>query len=267
MNARSRAPRVLARPRDRELPERRRRAAPGEALARPARLGLLGAAARRSPGTTTSRSSRTFSCEAAAGTAARAIASRYLAVELATAVLIAACFARFGLSGEAFVAAFFVACLVVISAIDIERKIIPDVIVLPGDRRWCSSAQIALFPDRALEWMLAALAAAAFLFVAVLVYPRGMGMGDVKLALLMGAMLGKTVAVAMMVGMLAALVASSCSPATAPQRARRRSRSGPSSRSAPSSRSSPASGSSPATSTSSDPIGGRCRSGTPCGSR
>jgi leader peptidase (prepilin peptidase) / N-methyltransferase len=40
----------------------------------------------------------------------------------------------------------------------------------------------------------------------VLAYPAGMGMGDVKLALLMGAALGKTVAVALMLGMVAALV-------------------------------------------------------------
>ncbi len=67
-------------------------------------------------------------------------------------------------------------------------------------------AQIVLFPDQTLEWILAALAAAAFLFAAVLVNPRGMGLGDVKLALLMGAMLGRTVAVAMMVALLMALV-------------------------------------------------------------
>ncbi len=132
------------------------------------------------------------------------IGLRYLLVELLTAVLVAACFARFGLSGRTFVAAFFVAVLVVLSAIDVERKLLPDVIVLPA-AAIVLAAQIALFPDRALEWTLAALAASGFLFAAVLVHPRGMGMGDVKLALLMGAALGKPVAVAMMVGMLAAL--------------------------------------------------------------
>jgi leader peptidase (prepilin peptidase)/N-methyltransferase len=129
----------------------------------------------------------------------------YVVVELATALLIAACFARFGLSGRAFVAAFFVACLVVLSAIDVERRILPDAIVLPA-AAIVLVAQIALFPDRALEWVLSALAASGFLFLAVLAYPRGMGMGDVKLALLMGAALGKPVVVAMMLGMLSALV-------------------------------------------------------------
>jgi leader peptidase (prepilin peptidase)/N-methyltransferase len=49
---------------------------------------------------------------------------------------------------------------------------------------------------------------AGFLFAALLAYPRGMGMGDVKLALLLGVALGKSVAVAMAVGLLAALAVS-----------------------------------------------------------
>ena len=133
------------------------------------------------------------------------IGIRYLLVELGTALLVALCFARFGLTGEAFVASFFVVCLVVISAIDIERRIIPDAIVLPA-AAIVLAAQIALAPDRAAEWILAGVGAAGFLFVALLVYPRGMGMGDVKLALLMGFALGKAVSVAMMIGMLCALV-------------------------------------------------------------
>ena len=49
-------------------------------------------------------------------------------------------------------------------------------------------------------------AAFAFLFVTALVYPAGMGMGDVKLAFLMGAALGRTVGVGLLVGMFAAMV-------------------------------------------------------------
>ncbi len=133
------------------------------------------------------------------------IALRYLAVELATGVLVAGSFLRFGLSGRAFVAAFFVSVLVVLSAIDFEHRILPDVIVLPATAV-VLTAQIARAPDRALEWVLAALGAALFLFVALVAYPQGMGMGDVKLALLLGAALGKLVGVGLMLGMLAALV-------------------------------------------------------------
>ena len=59
-----------------------------------------------------------------------------------------------------------------------------------------------------LEWLLAGLGAATFFFVAALAYPGGMGMGDVKLALLLGFMLGRTVPIAIFVGMITALVPS-----------------------------------------------------------
>jgi leader peptidase (prepilin peptidase)/N-methyltransferase len=133
------------------------------------------------------------------------ISWRYPAVELATALLVVACFARFGFTGDAVVAGYFCAALVVLSAIDAERRILPDLIVLPS---WgiVLAANIALHPERALEYVVASLGASLFLFLALLAYPKGMGMGDVKLALLLGAMLGKSVLVGMMIGMLAALV-------------------------------------------------------------
>ncbi len=132
-----------------------------------------------------------------------AIGWRYPAVELATAVLIAACILHFGLTADGVIAAAFCAVLVVLSAIDLEHRILPDRIVLPATFV-ALVAQTALHPS--IEWIAAALGASLFLFLAVLAYPRGMGMGDVKLALLMGAVLGWTVSVALMVGMLAALV-------------------------------------------------------------
>jgi leader peptidase (prepilin peptidase)/N-methyltransferase len=133
------------------------------------------------------------------------IGARYLAVELLTAFLVAACFLRFGLTADAFLAAFFCSSLVVLSAIDVERRILPDKIVLPS-AAIVLAAQLVLHPEQWLEWILAPLGAAAFLFAALLAYPKGMGMGDVKLCLLLGAMLGKLVFVALMVGMFAALV-------------------------------------------------------------
>jgi leader peptidase (prepilin peptidase) / N-methyltransferase len=129
----------------------------------------------------------------------------YPAVELATAGLVAACFVAFGLSGEAVVAAFFCAVLVTITATDITHRIVPNRIVLPA-AALVLLAQTALQPSP--EWALGALGASLFLFVAALAYPGGMGMGDVKLALLLGAMLGRSVAVGLMIGMLAAIVPS-----------------------------------------------------------
>jgi len=129
----------------------------------------------------------------------------YPAVELATAWLVAACFVVFGLSGEAVVSAFFCAVLVAITATDITHRIVPNRIVLPA-AAVVLVAQTALFPSP--EWALGAIGASGFLLVAALAYPAGMGMGDVKLALLLGAMLGRLVGVGLMLGMFAALVPS-----------------------------------------------------------
>lgn len=131
--------------------------------------------------------------------------SPYHVVEVATAVLVAGCVIAFGLSAKTLVAAFFCAVLATVSAIDIAERIIPNRIVLPA-------AAIVLVANTAIDpgpqWILGAVGACGFLLVAALVYPAGMGMGDVKLALLMGAALGRTVPVALIVGMLAAVVPS-----------------------------------------------------------
>ena len=127
----------------------------------------------------------------------------YPTVELVAGLLIALSFLVFGLSADAFVAAFFCAVLVTISATDLGHRIVPNVIVLPA-AAIVLAAQTVLHPG--VEWALGAFGAALFLFLAALAYPKGMGMGDVKLALLLGAMLGRTVPVGLMVGMIAALV-------------------------------------------------------------
>ncbi len=132
-----------------------------------------------------------------------AIPIRYPVVEALTALLIVACVFRFGLTPEAAVAAFFCSVLVALSAIDIEHRIVPNRIVLPSFVV-VLVAQTAIEPSP--EWALGAVAASGFLLAAALAYPQGMGMGDVKLALLLGAMLGRNVAVGLMLGLLFALV-------------------------------------------------------------
>ena len=134
-----------------------------------------------------------------------AIGWRYPAVELITAALAAACVLAFGPSLHALAAAVFCIALVAIAATDIERRVVPNKIVLPAA---VAVLALQLVRDPSIEWPAAGLGAALFLFLVALAYPRGMGMGDVKLALLMGAALGKTVPVALMLGMFAALVPS-----------------------------------------------------------
>ncbi|TMK78606.1 MAG: prepilin peptidase [Actinobacteria bacterium] len=127
----------------------------------------------------------------------------YPAVELASALLVAGCVLAFGLTLHAAIAAFFCCVLVAISAVDLKHRIVPDRIVLPATVVVLVAQTVR---EPSLEWPLAAFGASLFLFLAVLAYPAGMGMGDVKLALLMGAALGKLVTVALMVGMFSALV-------------------------------------------------------------
>jgi leader peptidase (prepilin peptidase) / N-methyltransferase len=131
------------------------------------------------------------------------ISPMYPLVEAVTALLIVMCVAVYGPTADAALAAGFCAVLVTLSVIDARHRIVPDRIVLPA-------AVIALAAhtaiDPSLEWVVWSLAAAGGLFLVVLAYPKGLGLGDVKLALLLGAVLGATVTVALMIGLLAALV-------------------------------------------------------------
>ena len=127
----------------------------------------------------------------------------YPAIELVTALLVAGCVLAFGPTVEAAIAAFFCCVLVAVSAIDAQHRIIPNRIVLPATAVVLVANTLRTLSP---QWAIAALAASGFLFVAALAYPAGMGMGDVKLALLMGAALGRSVPVALMLGMFAAVV-------------------------------------------------------------
>jgi leader peptidase (prepilin peptidase)/N-methyltransferase len=128
---------------------------------------------------------------------------KYPLVELVTALLVAGCVLAFGLTWDAAVAALFCATLVAVSVTDLERRIIPNRIVLPA-AAVILVAQTVLHPSP--EWLLAGVGASGFLLLAALAYPAGMGMGDVKLALLLGVALGRLVPVALMIGMVSALV-------------------------------------------------------------
>jgi len=121
-----------------------------------------------------------------------------LALALGVAAL-----ARFGVGEYGVLAALYAAVLGALAAIDFERRIIPNRIVLPAAAAMLV-AQCALYPDMALEWALGALGAAAVLLVLALLRPGGLGMGDVKLGLLLGVGLGLNVFVALALGSLAA---------------------------------------------------------------
>ena len=128
-------------------------------------------------------------------------------VALASALLFApVALWRFGVGAEGLVGVLFFAVLAVLAVKDLEEQRIPNVIVLPATAATLGAVAI-LRPHHALEAVLAALAAAAFLFLPSLLAKGGVGMGDVKLALLLGAALGRGVAAALLLGCLAASIA------------------------------------------------------------
>lgn len=132
--------------------------------------------------------------------------SRPLLAWAVAAVLAAGALARLGLDRTAVVGVPLAAVLGLLSVIDLEHRIVPNRIVLPAAGA-ALAGNAALFPDRAAEWAIASLGAAALFLAAALVYPAGLGMGDVKLVLLLGAALGYAVAAALTIGMLGAFVA------------------------------------------------------------
>jgi leader peptidase (prepilin peptidase)/N-methyltransferase len=110
--------------------------------------------------------------------------------------------AHFGFGGRALVGVLLVSALAVLAAIDIERRVLPNRIVLPSFAL-VLVLQLALFPHQAFEWVAAALATAFVLLIAALAKPGGLGYGDVKLGLLLGAGLGENVVVCLIVGVFA----------------------------------------------------------------
>jgi leader peptidase (prepilin peptidase)/N-methyltransferase len=109
---------------------------------------------------------------------------------------------RYGMHLETLVVIFVISVLVVISRHDLEDRIIPNRIVVPA---WIAVllAQIAIYPGHWVQWVVASFGAGLFFLAIALVYPAGLGMGDVKLVLLIGAALGWPVLTALFLGTLA----------------------------------------------------------------
>lgn len=131
-----------------------------------------------------------------------AISGRYPAVELLTAAVFAAVVAARGIGADLLALLPFAAMLVAVAAIDLEHRIVPNRILLPM-AVWAVVAG-ALFRSGELPGLLAGGAGAfLFLLLAALAYPAGMGMGDVKLAGVMGLYLGPSIAPAMLIAFVA----------------------------------------------------------------
>lgn len=131
------------------------------------------------------------------------ISARYPLTELALGALYAATVAvLWDEPTEVALGLVFVTTLVAITLTDLDRRVIPNKVLLVAAVAGVAIAAIgdpSSLPERAI----AAAAAGGGLFLVALAYPKGMGLGDVKLAAVMGLFLGRNVAPAILVALFA----------------------------------------------------------------
>ena len=130
------------------------------------------------------------------------ISARYPLVEAGTALLCALVVVAKGADADAVIGIVLVLMLVPITLIDLDHRIIPNKITYPGFVLGVVLIAV-LDTDSLVEHLIASAAAGGFLFVAWFLYPRGMGLGDVKLAFVLGIYLGRAVAPAMFTALIA----------------------------------------------------------------
>ncbi len=130
------------------------------------------------------------------------IPARYPLIELTVGVAFAATAVVLRDDGaELALGLVFVALLAAITLTDLERRVIPNAILIVGSLIGLAIV-LATDPGSLPERAAAAAGAGGFLLLFALVYPRGMGMGDVKLAAVMGLFLGASVAPALLIGIV-----------------------------------------------------------------
>lgn len=118
-------------------------------------------------------------------------------------VLAFAALVRIGPTPAGVLAAGVLCVLAVLAVIDLEVRLLPNRILLPALAA-VLAWQLAFFPGHFVESLIACVGAAIFLLLPSLFRRGAMGMGDVKLAALLGAALGAPVVIALAVGSLAA---------------------------------------------------------------
>jgi leader peptidase (prepilin peptidase) / N-methyltransferase len=129
------------------------------------------------------------------------ISLRYPLVEALTGILFAGAAFEFGLSLELLSALALILTLVALAGTDLEHRLLPNVIVGPAALTGFFLSVLAS-PERWWIYLVSAVAVAGGLFALALVYPGGMGMGDVKMGGMLGAFLGPYAALAVFLGAL-----------------------------------------------------------------
>ena len=127
------------------------------------------------------------------------ISARYPVVEATTGLLFGAAAYEFGASLALLSALVLISALISLAAIDLEHRLLPNVIVGPAA---LVGLALSILADPTGWWTypLSAVGVGGSLFVLALVYPRGMGMGDVKMGGMLGAFLGPYAALAVFLG-------------------------------------------------------------------
>jgi len=133
------------------------------------------------------------------------ISARYPIVELVTGALYIAVVVSQDDAVRIVLGLLLVTALVPITLIDLELRIIPNLITGPAALA-AVVAIAALDSDFLPEALIAGAAGGGFFLVAAILYPRGMGMGDVKLAGMLGLYLGRAVAPAIFIALIAGVV-------------------------------------------------------------
>ncbi len=134
-----------------------------------------------------------------------AISPRYPLVEATTAALAVSVVLAKHSTHDVALGLALIAVLVPVALIDYDHHIIPNRLTLPA-AIVAVAVGLATHPAGVPEQLISGAAAGGFLLVFVLAYPRGMGMGDVKLAGVLGLFLGRTVAVAILSGVIAGTI-------------------------------------------------------------
>jgi leader peptidase (prepilin peptidase)/N-methyltransferase len=129
------------------------------------------------------------------------ISPRYPLVELGTAVLCGLVVLAKGFDEDALLGVVMVLLLVPVALIDLDTQTIPNVLMAIG-AVIAPVIVVLVAPDDIVEHLIAAVAGGGFFLMAVLAYPRGMGMGDVKLAAVLGLFLGRAVAPAIFIALV-----------------------------------------------------------------
>jgi leader peptidase (prepilin peptidase)/N-methyltransferase len=128
------------------------------------------------------------------------------ALTAAAVALVVGSFVRFGFSGKALLGAVFCPTLLLLAAIDVKHRLLPNMIILPASLA-VGLIVAASAPGSFLPHLLAALALGGFFFAFAAIFPGSLGMGDAKLGFLLGLALGSKTLGATLIAFAGLLVA------------------------------------------------------------